>query len=125
MPVKEQLTLSTSMETPGEAPQQPCETLAPPQPRTPVTLQQALYLLSTGKLARIPDILSHAPLIDLFNHFLKELAEDPHWAITPAGMDYDHFGYEYIIKEEARHFACQAYNMIHPDVSIQILTRYQ
>ncbi len=84
-----------------------------PRPVTPMTMQQALYLLATGKLAQVPKILYHAPLLNLFNHFLKELLEDPNWAITPVGMDYDHYRYEYILKEEARHFACLAYNMIH------------
>ncbi|PBK91898.1 hypothetical protein ARMGADRAFT_1081309 [Armillaria gallica] len=40
-------------------------------------------------------------------------------------MDYDHYRYEYIIKEEARHFVCQAYNMIHPNIPVQIPARYQ
>ncbi len=90
-----------------------------------MTISHALYLLVTGKLARIPDILYHAPLIDLFNHFLEELVADQDWARTPAGLDYNHYGYSYILKEEARHFACHAYNMIHPDQPIEVPTRYQ
>ncbi|PBK88172.1 hypothetical protein ARMGADRAFT_1084826 [Armillaria gallica] len=113
----------------GEAPAllQPCPKRSPihPQLITLITTPRALYLLSTGKLTEIPEILFHAPLLDLFNHFLKELIEDPHWVITPAGMDYTHYGYEYILKEEARHFTCIAYNMIHQEQSIEVPTRYQ
>ena len=57
---------------------------------------------------------------DLFNHFQKELLEDPDWKRTPAGMDYAAYGMNYILKEEAMHFACLAYNMIHPDHQIEI-----
>ncbi|PBK91257.1 hypothetical protein ARMGADRAFT_1082063 [Armillaria gallica] len=78
-------------------------------------MSQALYLLSTGKLVQIPEVLFCAPLLDLFNHFLNKLVEDPNWAITPAGMDYTHYRYSYILKEEARHFACITYNMIHQE----------
>ncbi len=66
-----------------------------------------------------------ASLGDLFNHFWKELLEDPDWAVTPAGMDYGHYGMNYILKEEASHFACTAYNMIHPDRPIEVPARYQ
>ncbi|PBK90271.1 hypothetical protein ARMGADRAFT_1083133 [Armillaria gallica] len=44
---------------------------------------------------------------------------------TPAGIDYTHYGYSYILKEEARHFACVAWNMTHPDQPIKVLPRYQ
>ncbi len=70
-------------------------------------------------------MLAHAPLIDLFNHFLKELVADQDWARTPAGIDYSYYGYDYILKEEARHFACQAYNMIHQDHPINVPDCYQ
>ncbi|PBK83245.1 hypothetical protein ARMGADRAFT_1089599 [Armillaria gallica] len=100
---------------------------SPTLPRliTLITMPRALYLLLTGKLTEIPKILFCAPLLNLFNHFLKELVEDPNWAITPAGMDYTHYGYEYILKEEARHFACVAYNMIHQEQPIEVPTHYQ
>ncbi len=62
---------------------------------------------------------------DLFNHFQKELLEDPDWAVTPAGMDYSFYGMSYILKEEASHFACTAYNMIHHDRQIEVPARYQ
>ncbi len=104
---------------------QPRKLPTPPQPTTPITISQALYLLATGKLAGIPDILSRVPIIDLFNHFLKELVADQDWARTPAGIDYSHYGYSYILKEEARHFACQAYNMIHLDHPVQVPAHYQ
>ncbi|PBK85901.1 hypothetical protein ARMGADRAFT_1086932 [Armillaria gallica] len=95
---------STLMETHGEAP------LPPTQHRlaTPLTLERALYLLSMGELTTVPEILFRAPIIDLFNHFTRELVEDPNWAVTPAGIDYTHYGYSYILKEEARHFTCVA-----------------
>ncbi len=35
-----------------------------------------------GKLVQIPAVLIHVSLGDLFNHFQKELLEDPDWAIT-------------------------------------------
>ncbi len=57
-----------------------------------MTISWALYLLATGKLARIPNILSRVPLIDLFNHFLEELVADQDWARTPARIDYTHYG---------------------------------
>ncbi len=110
---------STSTEIHGAAPPCPCS-----QHRA-MTLQQALYLLLTGKLVQIPKALHRLPLLDLFNHFWKELLEDPNWAITPAGLDYAHYGYEYILKEEARHFACLAYNMIHQEQPIKVPARYQ
>ncbi len=97
----------------------------PPQLITPITISRALYLLATGKLTRIPDVLCLAPLIDLFNHFLDELVVDQDWARTPAGINYTHYGYGYILKEEARHFTCYAYNMIHLDQPIKVPTRYQ
>lgn len=90
-----------------------------------MTMSRALYLLSTGKLAQIPEMLFRAPLIDLFNHFMNELVEDPDWASTPAGIDYNHYGYSYILKEEARHFATFAYNMIHQEQTIQVPARYR
>ncbi len=96
-----------------------------PRPTTPITVSWALYLLATGKLARIPDILHCAPLINLFNHFLEELVADQDWAKTLASINYAYYGYSYILKEEARHFACQAYNMIHQDRSIQVPACYQ
>ncbi len=96
-----------------------------PQLTTPITITWALYLLSTGKLVQVPAILTHATLGDLFNHFQKELLEDPDWAITPAGMDYGYYGYNYILKEEAAHFACTAYNMIHHDRRVEVPGRYQ
>ncbi len=96
-----------------------------PQLTTPITIARALYLLLTGKLVQIPVILSHASLGDLFNHFQKELMEDPNWAITPAGMDYSFYRMNYILKEEAAHFACTAYNMIHHDHQVEVLARYQ
>ncbi len=85
---------------------------------------RALYLLSTGKLVQIPAVLIRASLGDLFNHFQKELLEDPNWAITLAGMDYSHYGMNYILKEEAAHFACTTYNMIHHDHQVEVPTRY-
>ncbi|PBK86726.1 hypothetical protein ARMGADRAFT_1086231 [Armillaria gallica] len=92
------------------------EVILPPllcQP-TPLSLGRALYLLSTGKLTAVPEILFRASIIDLFNHFAHELIEDPDWAVTLAGIGYTHYGYSYILKGEARHFACIAWNMIHP-----------
>ncbi|PBK93341.1 hypothetical protein ARMGADRAFT_1079683 [Armillaria gallica] len=88
-------------------------------------MPRALYLLSTGKLMEIPEILFCTPLLDLFNHFLKELVEDPNWAVTLAGIDYTHYGYTYILKEEARHFTCITYNMIHQEQPIQVPNCYQ
>ncbi len=70
-------------------------------------------------------MLLHATLKDLCNHFQKELLEDPDWAVTPAGMDYNYFQKDYILREEILHFACTAYNMIHPDRRIEIPARYQ
>ncbi len=86
---------------------------------------RALYLLSTGKLVQIPNALICVSLGDLFNHFWKELLEDPNWAITPAGMDYSFYRMDYILKEEASHFACTAYNMIHRDHQVEVPARYQ
>lgn len=104
---------------------QPRKLPTPPQPTTPITISQALYLLVTGKLVQIPDVLARVPLINLFNYFLEELVADQDWARTPAGIDYAYYGYDYILKEEARHFTCQAYNMIHLDDPVQIPTHYQ
>ncbi len=78
-----------------------------------------------GKLVQIPAVLLHATLKDLCNHFQKELLEDPDWAVTPAGMDYNYFQKDYILREETLHFACTTYNMIHPDRQIGIPARYQ
>ncbi len=123
-PLREMSTVFEEVVPP--CPQSPrCKLPTPPQPTTPITISWALYLLATGKLVRIPNILSHVPLIDLFNHFLEELVADQDWARTPAGIDYTHYGYSYILKEEARDFACQAYNMIHQDCPIQVPARYQ
>ncbi|PBK84822.1 hypothetical protein ARMGADRAFT_1087984 [Armillaria gallica] len=102
------LLQNISMATHGEAltpprPLPPRKLPTPPRQGTPLTLERVLYLLSTGKLTAIPEILFCAPLIDLFNHFVKELVEDPDWARTPAEIDYTHYGYSYILKEEARH----------------------
>ncbi len=96
-----------------------------PQLTTLITIAQALYLLATGKLVQIPNILLHATLVELFNHFKEELVADQDWARTPAGMDYNHYGYGYILKEEAIHFTCHAYNMIHLDHLAQVPARYQ
>ncbi len=96
-----------------------------PQLTTPITIMQAFYLLSTGKLVQVPSILIRVTLGDLFNHFQKELLEDPDWAVTPAGMDYSYYGYNYILEEEATHFACTAYNMIHHNHCIEVPARYQ
>ncbi|PBK79798.1 hypothetical protein ARMGADRAFT_1092766 [Armillaria gallica] len=117
-----------SMGTHGEAltlpqPQPPQKLPTPPCQATLLTLAWAFYLLSMGKLTAIPEILFHAPLIDLFNHFICELVEDPDWAVTPAGMDYTHYRYSYILKEEARHFACIAFNMIHQEQTIEVPAR--
>ncbi|PBK83812.1 hypothetical protein ARMGADRAFT_1089039 [Armillaria gallica] len=118
----------TSTETHGEAPtlpqQQPPWRLPTP-PRQAMSLQWALYLLSTGKLMEIPEILFHAPLINLFNHFMTELVEDPDWAVTPAGMDYTHYRYSYILKEETRHFTCVTYNMIHQEQMVEVPAHYR
>ncbi|PBK91055.1 hypothetical protein ARMGADRAFT_1082284 [Armillaria gallica] len=108
----------SSMETRGEA-------TPPPRQTTLLTLGRALYLLSTGKLTTVPEILFRASTIDLFNHFARKLVEDPDWASTPAGIDYTHYGYSYILKEEARHFACVTWNMIHLEQTIKVLPRYQ
>ncbi len=96
-----------------------------PQPITPITIAWALYLLSTGKLVQVPAVLIRASLEELFDHFQKELLEDPDWAVTPAGMDYGYYRLNYILKEEAAHFACTAYNMIHHDRQVEVLARYQ
>ncbi len=52
----------------GEAPLPPqsqhCPSQTLPQPTTPITIAQALYLLVTDKLVQIPDILSHATLVN-------------------------------------------------------------
>ncbi len=96
-----------------------------PQPTTPITITRALYLLATGKLVQIPNVLLCAPLEELFNHFKGELVADLDWARTPAGIDYNYYGYSYILNEEATHFACQAYNMIHRNHLIQVPARYQ
>ncbi len=40
-------------------------------------------------------------------------------------MDYSYFQKDYILREEILHFACTAYNMIHPDRRIEIPARYQ
>ncbi len=120
----------TSMEFSTEGAHPPRQSPHPrsralPQPTTPITIVQALYLLSTGKLVQTPTVLLHATLKDLCNHFQKELLEDPDWAVTPAGKDYIYFQKDYILREEILHFACTAYNMIHPDRSIEIPARYQ
>ncbi len=96
-----------------------------PQLTTLITITWALYLLATGKLVQVPNILLCASLEELFNHFKEELVVDQDWARTLARIDYTHYGYSYILKEEAVHFACQAYNMIHPDHPVQIPDRYQ
>ncbi|PBK87923.1 hypothetical protein ARMGADRAFT_1085258 [Armillaria gallica] len=110
-----------STETHGEA------IPPPPLPRqpTPLTLGRALYLLLTGKLTSVPEILFRASIINLFNHFARKLVEDPDWATTPAGIDYTRYGYSYILKEEARHFACVAWNMIHQEQHVEVPARYQ
>ncbi|PBK80943.1 hypothetical protein ARMGADRAFT_1091693 [Armillaria gallica] len=110
---------TSSMETHGEA------THLPTCQLTPLTLGRALYLLSMGKLTTVPEILFCASTINLFNHFACELVEDPDWAVTPAGIDYTHYGYSYILKEEARHFACVAWNMTHPEQRVEVLPRYR
>ncbi len=127
---RDSLTRNLSMESfMGEVPlprqSPPSQPRTLPQPTTPITITRALYLLSTGKLVQIPAILLHASLADLFNHFQKELLEDPNWAITPAGIDYDRYGMNYILREEASHFACTAYNMIHHDIQVEVPARYQ
>ncbi len=113
----------------GEAPlplqSPPRQSRTLPQPTTPITIAQALYLLATGKLVQIPDILLHAPLEELFNHFKEELVVDQDWARTPAGIDYAHYGYGYILNKEAIHFTCQAHNMIHLDHLVQIPDHYR
>ncbi len=96
-----------------------------PQLTNPITIAQALYLLATGKLVQVPSILLCALLEELFNHFKEELVADQDWARTPAGIDYAYYGYGYILNEEVVHFACQAYNMIHPDHLVQIPDCYQ
>ncbi|PBK81146.1 hypothetical protein ARMGADRAFT_1091577 [Armillaria gallica] len=118
------------MATHGEAPtfpqpQPPWKLPTPPRQSTPMDLSWTLYLLSTGKLTTIPEALFHVPLLDLFNHFMTELVEDPDWAVTPAGMDYTHYGYSYILKEEARHFACITFNMIHQEQTVEVPARYR
>ncbi len=40
-------------------------------------------------------------------------------------MDYAYYGMNYILKEEAIHFACTAYNMIHRNHQVEIPARYQ
>ncbi len=127
---KDSPTKNMSMESlveeaplPRQSPPQLPRTL--PQLTTPITIAWALYLLSTGKLVQTPAILSRATLGDLFNHFQKELLEDPNWAKTPAGMDYGYYGMNYILKEEAVHFTCTAYNMIHHDRQVEVPARYQ
>ncbi len=121
---------SMSTELPGgEAPLPPQslhrQSRTLPQPTTPITIAQALYLLATGKLVQIPDILLRVPLDELFNHFKEELVADQDWTRTPAGMNYAHYGYSYILNEEALHFACHAHNMIHPNQPIQIPECYR
>ncbi len=123
-------TRNISMESfMGEAPlprlSPPRQSQTLPQPTTLITIARALYLLSTGKLVQIPAVLLRVSLGDLFDHFQKELMEDPDWAVTLAGMDYSHYGMSYILKEEASHFACTAYNMIHRDIQVEVLARYQ
>ncbi|PBK90630.1 hypothetical protein ARMGADRAFT_1082355 [Armillaria gallica] len=108
-------------ETHGEATSLPPSVHQP----TPLTLGRALYLLSMGKLTAVPEILFRAPIIDLFNHFAHELVEDPDWAVTLAGIDYTHYGYSYILKEEARHFACVAWNMTHQEQHVEVPARYR
>ncbi|PBK87073.1 hypothetical protein ARMGADRAFT_1085833 [Armillaria gallica] len=121
---------SMSMAIHGEAPtlpqpQLPRKLPTPPHTATPMNLSWALYLLSTGKLTDIPETLFRVPLLDLFNHFMKELVENPDWAVTPAGMDYTHYGYSYILKEEARHFACVTFNMIHQEQMVKVPAHYR
>ncbi len=116
-------SLGEGVPPPLQFPPRPSRTL--PQPTTPITITRALYLLATGKLVQIPDILSNATLDELFNHFKEELVVDQDWARTLAGLDYAHYGYSYIINEEALHFACHAYNMIHSDHPVSIPDHYQ
>ncbi|PBK79086.1 hypothetical protein ARMGADRAFT_1093478 [Armillaria gallica] len=108
---------TSSMETHGGVTSPPPP---PPCQPMPLTLGRALYLLSTGRLTTTPEILYRALIIDLFNYFTQELTEDPDWAETPAGMDYTHYGYSYILKEEARHFTCVTWNMIHLNQNIEV-----
>ncbi|PBK92249.1 hypothetical protein ARMGADRAFT_1081027 [Armillaria gallica] len=110
-----------SMEICGEVVPPP----APPHQATPLSLGWALYLLSTGRLTAVPEVLHHAPILDLFNHFIQELVEDPNWAETPAGLDYTHYGYSYILKEEARHFACITWNMLHQEQRVEVPACYR
>ncbi|PBK79087.1 hypothetical protein ARMGADRAFT_1093471 [Armillaria gallica] len=110
---------ASSTETHREA------THPPARQPTPLALGRALYLLSTGKLMVTPKILHNTSTMDLFNHFARELVEDPDWAETPARLDYTQYRYSYILMEKARHFACVAWNMIHPDRRIKVPTRYQ
>ncbi len=120
-PLKSSLTVSPGEEVPPslQSPLHPSRTL--PQPTTPITIAWALYLLATGKLVQVPDVLFNATLDIVFNHFKEELVADQDWARTPAGLDYAHYGYGYILNEEALHFACHAYNKIHSDHPVKRL----
>ncbi len=51
-------------------------------------LSRALYLLHTGKLVRMPEVLSNTSYDELFYHFMHELLADPAWAETDAEYDY-------------------------------------
>ncbi len=92
---------------------------APPHSQSwlpsPVTLARALYLLLTGKLIRTLELLICASYDDLFNPFVHELLEDAAWVESEAGINYAHYWFDYILQEEAGHFACLTYNLIHPD----------
>ncbi|PBK82712.1 hypothetical protein ARMGADRAFT_1090035 [Armillaria gallica] len=77
----------------------------------PFTTWAAMPVLRYPPLLQIPTLqIPNTPLADHpDNH-----ATDP---VPPRDS--------YILKEEARHFTCQAYNMIHPDHPIEVPAQYQ
>ncbi len=104
----------------------------PPQalPQSLMELSRALYLLHTGKLVRMPEVLIHASYDDLFNHFTTKLLADPIWAETEAGYNYFYtsnrnYNILWILEKEADKFATQAHCLICPDIQIRDISPYR
>ncbi len=104
----------------------------PPQalPQPLMELSRALYLLHTGKLVRMLEVLIHANYDNLFNHFTDELLVDPTWAETEGGYNYFYmsnrnYNISWILEKEADRFTIQAHRLIHPDIQIRDISPYQ
>ncbi len=94
-----------------------------------MTLSSPLYLLLMEKLTWMPEMLTYITYHNLFNHFAYKLLANPTWAETEAGINYFHYTQQnisvsYILQGEAGRFACQAYNLIHLDAPMGVISPY-